>query len=80
MTDTESEALQQLIAGLVNSSARHKVAYATEGGQFTNAGIPTVICGPGSIEQAHKANEFVELEQLAQCDVFLNKLLETLQS
>lgn len=80
MTDTESEALQQLIAGLVSSSARHKVAYATEGGQFTNAGIPTVICGPGSIEQAHKANEFVELEQLAQCDVFLNKLLETLQS
>ncbi len=79
MTDSESEALQQLIAGLVNCSARHKVAYATEGGQFTNAGIPTVICGPGSIEQAHKANEFVELEQLAKCDVFLDKLLGSLQ-
>ncbi|SUD90111.1 acetylornithine deacetylase [Psychrobacter phenylpyruvicus] len=80
MTDSESEALQQLIAGLVSCSARHKVAYATEGGQFTNAGIPTVICGPGSIEQAHKANEFVELEQLAKCDVFLDKLLGSLQS
>lgn len=80
MTDSESEALQQLIAGLVNCSARHKVAYATEGGQFTNAGIPTVICGPGSIEQAHKANEFVALEQLAKCDVFLDKLLGSLQS
>lgn len=79
MTDSESEALQQLIAGLVNSSARHKVAYATEGGQFTNAGIPTVICGPGSIEQAHKANEFVELDQMAECDVFLDKLLGSLQ-
>lgn len=79
MTDSESEALQQLIAGLVNSSARHKVAYATEGGQFTNAGIPTVICGPGSIEQAHKANEFVELAQLTECDVFLDKVLGSLQ-
>lgn len=80
MTDTESEALQQLIAGLVQSSARHKVAYATEGGQFTNAGIATVICGPGSIEQAHKADEYVELAQLAECDDFLQKLLQSLQS
>ena len=80
MTDTESEALQQLIAGLVQSSVRHKVAYATEGGQFTNAGIATVICGPGSIEQAHKADEYVELAQLAKCDDFLQKLLQSLQS
>ncbi|WP_313596962.1 acetylornithine deacetylase [Psychrobacter sanguinis] len=80
MTDTDSEALQQLIAGLVQSSARHKVAYATEGGQFTNAGIATVICGPGSIEQAHKADEYVELAQLAECDDFLQKLLQSLQS
>ena len=80
MTDTESEALQQLIAGLVQSSVRHKVAYATEGGQFTNAGIATVICGPGSIEQAHKADEYVELAQLAECDDFLQKLLQSLQS
>ncbi|PNK61285.1 acetylornithine deacetylase [Psychrobacter sp. FDAARGOS_221] len=80
MTDSESQALQDLIAGLVGESARHKVAYATEGGQFTNAGIPTVICGPGSIEQAHKANEYVELDQLAQCDVFLAKLLQSLHA
>lgn len=80
MTDTESEALQQLIAGLVQSSARHKVAYATEGGQFTNAGIATVICGPGSIEQAHKADEYVDLAQLAECDDLLQKLLQSLQS
>lgn len=79
MTDSESEALQQLIAGLVQSSARHKVAYATEGGQFTNAGIATVICGPGNIEQAHKADEYVALDQLAQCDNFLQKILQSLQ-
>ena len=75
MTDSDSEALQALISGLVADKQVHKVAYATEGGQFTNAGIPTIICGPGSIEQAHKADEFVALEQLAQCDAFLHKLL-----
>lgn len=79
MTDKDSEALQQLIAGLVHSSVRHKVAYATEGGQFTNAGIATIICGPGSIERAHKADEYVELDQLAQCDDFLQQLLQSLQ-
>lgn len=78
MTDRDSEALQALVAGLVTEKQVHKVAYATEGGQFTNAGIPTIICGPGSIEQAHKADEFVALEQLDQCDEFLRKLLNSL--
>ena len=77
MTDDDSAELQQLIATLVDDSKRHKVAYATEGGQFTDAGIPTIICGPGSIEQAHKADEYVELEQLERCDKFLERLLES---
>ena len=80
MTDSDSAALRELVEGLVAQKGCHKVAYATEGGQFTNAGIPTVICGPGSIEQAHKANEFVALEQLAQCDTFLEKLLQSLSN
>lgn len=75
MTDTDSAELQQLIVALTGDEMRQKVAYATEGGQFTNAGIPTIICGPGSIEQAHKADEFVALEQLERCDAFLEKLL-----
>lgn len=79
MTDTQSAELQKLIAGLVNDESINKVAYATEGGQFTNAGIATVICGPGSIEQAHKADEFVSLEQLQRCDAFLQQLLLTMQ-
>lgn len=76
MTDADSEQLQVMIAALVDDAQRHKVAYATEGGQFTRAGIPTLICGPGSIEQAHKADEYVSLEQLARCDAFLQKLLQ----
>ena len=76
MTDKDSQALQQLIENLVDEQQRHKVAYATEGGQFTNAGIPTVICGPGDIGNAHKANEFVSLNQLAKCESFLQQILQ----
>lgn len=75
MNDKDSQALQVLIENLVDDKFRHKVAYATEGGQFTNAGIATVICGPGDIMQAHRANEFVSLEQLAKCDQFLQQIL-----
>ena len=79
MTDAQSAELQKLVAGLVHDESINKVAYATEAGQFTNAGIATVICGPGSIEQAHKADEFVSLEQMQRCDEFLQQLLLTMQ-
>lgn len=77
MTDNDSAELQQLIGALVADNKRHKVAYATEGGQFTNAGIPTIICGPGSIEQAHTADEYVELSEIERCDSFLQRLLQS---
>ena len=73
MPEAEAALLHDLITQLVQDSSRLKVAYATEGGQFQQAGIATVICGPGNIEQAHKADEFVELSQLARCDAFLHK-------
>ena len=77
MTDSDNAELQALIAALTGDDTRHKVAYATEGGQFTNSGIPTIICGPGSIEQAHKADEYVELSEIERCDEFLQKLLNS---
>jgi acetylornithine deacetylase len=40
-------------------------------------GVPTVICGPGDIAEAHRPNEFVALEQLAQCEAFMNRILDT---
>ncbi|MBW3244639.1 acetylornithine deacetylase [Epibacterium sp. DP7N7-1] len=56
-----------------------KVSYGSEGGVFEQiGGIPSVIVGPGSIEQAHKPNEFVELEQLGECLRFLGKVVEFL--
>lgn len=50
------------------------VAFGTEAGLFKNAGIPTVVCGPGSIEQAHQPDEYVSLEQLARCELFMQRL------
>jgi acetylornithine deacetylase len=54
-----------------------KVAYGTEAGYFSNElGIPTIVCGPGSIEQAHKPDEFIAGEQLAICEDFLRKVVD----
>jgi acetylornithine deacetylase len=50
------------------------VAFGTEAGIFKNAGIPTVVCGPGSINQAHQPDEYVSLEQLARCEAFMRGL------
>ncbi len=52
-----------------------KVSYATEAGLFQTAGIPTVVCGPGSIKEAHKENEFVSLEQLKACENYLRRVI-----
>ena len=53
-----------------------KVSFGTEGSQFQRAGIPTVVCGPGSIEQAHKPDEYVAVEQVLQCEEFLRRLMD----
>ena len=63
---------------LAGNDGLGKVAYGTEAGLFARAGIPTVVIGPGSIEQAHKPNEFVTLEQVGRCEAFLRRLMERL--
>ncbi|MGZ5195115.1 MAG: acetylornithine deacetylase [Ramlibacter sp.] len=50
------------------------VAFGTEAGIFKQAGIPTVVCGPGSITQAHQPDEYVSLDQLARCEAFMRGL------
>jgi acetylornithine deacetylase len=66
--------LAQRLAGEARTTL---VAFGTEAGLFKNAGIPTVVCGPGSIEQAHQPDEFVSLEQLARCELFMERLAAT---
>jgi len=70
--ETEVVALAQELSG---STEIGKVSFGTEGSQFQRAGIPTVICGPGSIEQAHKPNEFVAIDQVLKCEQFMRRLM-----
>jgi len=73
-TEAHSEAAE-LIAGFSGSRVFGTVAFGTEGGLFDAAGIPTVVCGPGSMDQGHKPDEFVSLEQLNGCDEMLQRML-----
>jgi len=75
----EQEAITQLVRALTGDRDVNKVAYGTEAGLFQRAGIPAVVCGPGDIQQAHKPDEFVSLEQLAECERFLGKVIDSLR-
>ncbi len=74
----EDEALTRLGRSLSRRPGFGRVGYAAEAGLFQQIGIPSIICGPGSIEQAHKPNEWIALEQVAQCETFMDRLLEEL--
>jgi len=74
-----SEAVALALA-LTGAKATSTVSYGTEAGLFEEAGCPTVICGPGDVEQAHVADEFVETAQIDACMAFLTKLGEKLSS
>ena len=76
-TPPESD-VAALAKALAGSNDTGKVAFGTEGGLFQQSGIPTVVCGPGSIAQAHKPNEFVSLDQLSRCERFMERLLNHL--
>lgn len=71
--DSPAEALARELTG---QNAATTVAFATEAGLFQEAGIPAVVIGPGSIAQAHQPDEYVTLDQLAQAEAFLRKLIE----
>ncbi|MDE1167228.1 MAG: acetylornithine deacetylase [Pseudomonas sp.] len=77
-TDAHGQAAQ-LIAQFCGSSDFTTVAFGTEGGLFDAIGIPTVVCGPGSMDQGHKPDEFVSLEQLQGCDAMLGRITQALR-
>ena len=74
---SEDDAVTRLAQELTGEKGTTLVAFGTEAGLFKNAGIPTVVCGPGSIQQAHQPDEFVSLEQLARCEAFMQGLART---
>lgn len=77
-TPVNSQAVA-FVKSLIGANGTIKVAFGTEGGLFSrDVGTPTVVCGPGSMAQGHKPDEFVSLEQMRRCDAMLDKLLERL--
>jgi acetylornithine deacetylase len=74
----DDEDVIALVTGLGADASEEKVAYGTEAGLFQRAGIPTVVCGPGDIAQAHAPDEFVALEQIERCDELLDHLISHL--
>ncbi len=71
------EEVVTFVKALAGRNDHAKVAFGTEAGLFhQRANIPTVVCGPGSIDQAHKPNEFIEIEQIQACETFLGRLMD----
>ncbi|MBQ55771.1 MAG: acetylornithine deacetylase [Pseudomonadaceae bacterium] len=78
-TEPHSE-VAQLLALISQCRDFGTVAFGTEGGLFNQAGIPTVVCGPGSMDQGHKPDEFITQDQLDGCDAMLARLAHWLQT
>ncbi|WP_339670507.1 acetylornithine deacetylase [Dasania marina] len=73
------EDVVNFVKGLTDVQGLKKITFGTEGGLFTERlGIPTVVCGPGNIKQAHKPNEFIALEQVAAMNSFMRRLITAL--
>ena len=67
------------VKSLLGANSHGKITFGTEGGLFRERlGLPTVVCGPGNIAQAHQPDEYIERAQLARCDTFLRALLDRL--
>jgi acetylornithine deacetylase len=79
MNTNPEEDVVTLLKSLTGANTTIKMSFGTEGGLFSrDLGIPTVICGPGSMDQGHKPDEFVSEAQLAMCDDMLAKLNQRL--
>ena len=71
--DSPAETLAMMLAGRNQTDV---VSYGTEGGIFQEAGIPTVVCGPGNILQAHRPDEYIAIAQIDACEQFVRKLID----
>lgn len=79
-TPSDAEVVR-FVKGLTGANGTIKVAFGTEGGLFSQRlGIPTVICGPGSMAQGHKPDEYVSLDQMARCQAMLGALVDRLEA
>ena len=75
LNTAENAEVTLLAKQLSGRNSHSKVAYGTEAGLFSDAGVPTIVIGPGLIDQAHKADEFIAITELEKCGVFLDRLI-----
>lgn len=73
---TAENAAEDLVRHLTGQNQAGVVSFAAEAGLFQEASIPSVICGPGSIDQAHRPDEYIAIQQLNECEDFLIKLAD----
>ncbi len=70
----------RFLSALLDAPALTKIAFGTEGGLYTgHLGVPAVVCGPGSMDQGHKPDEFVSVAQMALCDLTMSRLVDRLR-
>ena len=77
LTADDQSPAQHLALQCSHTNSTHTVSYCTEAGLFQKAGMPAVVCGPGSIEQAHKPDEYIAISELRKCEAFLARLAQT---
>ncbi len=68
-------AITELVKTVAGTEQTGKVSFGTEGGLFQGIGIPSIVCGPGSIDVAHKPNEYIKKDQITRCEQFVEKLV-----
>ncbi|HUH40010.1 MAG TPA: acetylornithine deacetylase [Castellaniella sp.] len=78
LSDDGDDAAQRMAMRLTGCKCCGVVPYATEGGQFQGKGFSVVVCGPGSIDQAHQPNEYIDIPQVTECETFMSKLIQQL--
>jgi acetylornithine deacetylase len=76
LTADENSQVARMMRTLLNDDTKRKVAYGSEAGLFQRAGIPAVVCGPGNILHAHRANEFIALSEITKCDSMIGALID----
>ena len=74
LDEPEGSAWCQKVLAAAGETATGRVSFGTEAGLFQRAGVPSVVCGPGNIAVAHRANEYVSLDQLARSEAMLRRL------
>ena len=81
LSTAEDEEIVAFVRNLAQSSDKANISFGTEGGLFSNVlNIPTVVCGPGSMDQGHKPDEFIHVNQLELCEAFMARLIKELST